>query len=80
MCMARACLNRHTRECITEARDMCMAWACLNRPTRECITRARNMGTHMSTPQTHTTCLETTPKANGTVRSHDSHGAESRVR
>ena len=80
MCMARACLNRPTREYITEASDMCMAWACLNHPTRECITGAWNMGTHMSTPQPHATCLETTPKVNGTVPSHDSHGAESRVR
>ena len=76
----QACLNRPTREYTTEARDICTAWACLNHATRECITGAWNMGSHMSTPQTHATCLETTPKVNGTVRSHDSHGAESRVR
>ena len=43
MCMARACLNRPTRVCITGARDMCMARACLSHPTRECITGARDM-------------------------------------
>ena len=44
---------------------MCMAWACLNRPTRECIAVAKYKGiqghTSISTPQTHTTSLETTP-------------------
>ena len=80
MCMARACLNRPTRECISEARDMCIARACLNRPTRECINEATDMCTHMFTPQTHATYLDTTPKAHGKVRSHNSHGAEWRVR